>query len=96
MPTEIDRIWVCEDCQSVIANGDYTGLDYWYSPEEAERRAKEIDGAIKSFAPAYLFMGDGYDEFSRRACECCGSTEAGTRHEAVVFGEEGLHHNKAE
>ena len=88
MPTEIDRIWVCEDCQSVIGSGDRSGLDYWYSPEEAENRAREIDAGIEAFAPAYLFMSDGYDEFSRSPCECCGSTEAGTRHEAIVFGED--------
>ncbi|WP_299315978.1 hypothetical protein [uncultured Halomonas sp.] len=31
MPT-IDTIWVCEDCQPVIASGDYTGVWNFFSP----------------------------------------------------------------
>lgn len=83
MPTVLDHIWVCEDCQAYI-NGDVTSYDHWYSPDEAERRLDVVTKAVESFAPAYLFLGDGYDEFSRGACECCGSTEGGTRHEVIV------------
>ena len=86
--TTLDTIWVCDDCWMAIATDDYTGFDYHYSPEEAERRIREVAAGIASFAPATLHAGDGSDEFSRRACECCGSTGAGTRHEAIVFGED--------
>lgn len=86
--TTLDTIQVCEDCLMAIANGDYTGLDYWYPEAEAEERHREIDAGIASFSPATLHPGDDHDEFSRRPCECCGSDLAGARHEVIVLGEE--------
>lgn len=84
----LDTIWVCEDCLMGTAYGDYSGLDYQYSADEASTRMAEITAGIASFRPATLHPGDGSDEFSYRTCECCGSHLAGTRHEVIVFGEE--------
>ena len=33
-----DDIWLCSDCMIVAVNGDYSGLDYNYEPDEAVRK----------------------------------------------------------
>ena len=83
----LDTIQVCDDCLAVIANGDYTGLDYYYSPDKAEERQEQIDAGIASFAPAHLSAGEDETEFSTRQCECCGFGLAGRRYEVFVLGE---------
>ncbi|UCV26746.1 hypothetical protein [Ferribacterium limneticum] len=41
-----EDIWLCQDCLMVAVNGDYTGLDYYLTPEQAARRVKEIDAGL--------------------------------------------------
>ena len=80
--SETTTLWVCDDCTPVIANGDYTSLDYWYAAVDADQRMAEIDALTGD--TGYLSIGDGYDPFSTRPCECCGLTLHGPRQEAVL------------
>ena len=78
---------VCTDCLMAIANDDYTGLDYYYSPGHAEQRKAEIISGIES-AGGYISCGDSDrdEEFSSRSCDCCGYRLAGSRTHCIVMG----------
>jgi hypothetical protein len=82
-----DEYMVCTDCLMVIANADYSGLDYHYSPAEAEQRRAAIDAGMDR-AGGYICCGDSDRdlEFSRRGCDCCGSDLAGSLHHCIVLG----------
>ena len=78
-------VYVCSDCQMPIAYGDFTGLDFHYSPERAEERMEEIEIGMDNLAKeiGFLSMGDDYDDFSSEACACCDSRDAGARYEVI-------------
>ena len=80
-----DNFMVCADCIQVIANGDYSGLDYYYSHDAAAARVIEIDNGIKECG-GYPMVGDSEkdEEFSTCDCDCCGSPLAGSRHHCVI------------
>jgi phosphoribosylaminoimidazole (AIR) synthetase len=82
-----DEYMVCADCIVVIATGDYTALDYCYQADESEKRMKEINSGL-SQAGGYVLGGesDRDEEFSRRPCDCCGSSLHGARTHCVVLG----------
>lgn len=73
------EIMACIDCLLYVANGETPDADY------------AIDAVIRahlgSVDAANLVCGDGdkENEFSWRACECCGSTLGGSRHHLAVL-----------
>lgn len=81
-----DDLWLCEDCTMAAVNDDYTGLDYAYSKEEAEARMEDIIEGLAEL-PGLVPM-DGEDEFSTRACDCCGTPLGGRRHRFGQLGKE--------
>lgn len=78
-------VYVCSDCQMPIAYGDFTGLDFHYSPERAEERMEDIEIGMNNLAKKIGFLSTGDDciDFSAAPCACCGTREAGARHEVI-------------
>ena len=87
MLVKIDNLAFCEDCTMVAVNGDYTGLDYHYSADEAEKREQEINAGLAALGAVYYDSSRESDEFSTRRCDCCGSALAGRRDYFIVLGE---------
>ncbi len=87
-----DDLWLCEDCLHIAVNGDASGFDYYYKPDEAAARLAAIEAGLNELGP-YLVpdfdsdTGDGYEEFAWRACDCCGTRLGGSRHRFAVLGE---------
>ena len=83
-----DSFMVCSDCLQAIANNDYTGLDYYYSEKEADKRMQDIQKGVEN-AGGYICCGDSEkdNKFSRMPCECCGEKLHGNRHHCVVLEE---------
>lgn len=75
---------VCTDCLMAIANDDYSGLDYHYSPIEAKQRRREIRAGMKRLG--WLSPDDRHEEFSSDSCDCCGNHLHGERHGVVSLG----------
>lgn len=75
---------VCSDCLSIVANGDWTGLDIYTDDYRRELTAR-IEDRLKAFADqgVHLAMGDGCDEFSHEECCVCSARLGGHRHEVV-------------
>ena len=84
-----DSYMVCGDCFPVVANGDYSHLDYYYTEEEAKERKKEIDQGISTAVKGNHWISSGMTEldreFSRSPCDCCGDVLAGSRHHCILF-----------
>ena len=76
---------VCSECFQAIANDDYTGLDYRYTPEEAEERMQAIQNGIHALGP-HLSPGDEKYGFCRTPCECCGNPYHGDRYHVIQLG----------
>ena len=87
MKVKIDNLAFCEDCTLAAVDGDYTGLDYHYSEDEAEKKAKEIDDGLAALGAVYYDDSREPDEFSTRKCDCCGTYLAGRREYFIVLGE---------
>ncbi len=81
-----DDFQACGDCTPVLANGDYTHLDYYYDEAEAEAVMARINQGMDE-AGGYIAYGDRDKDidFSRRRCDCCGSTLHGQRTHFVVL-----------
>ncbi len=81
-----DQFMVCADCTPVLANGDYTHLDYYYS--DPAPVIKAINEGINN-AGGYIALGDRDQDhnFSRYSCDCCGTRLAGGRTHFVVLGD---------
>lgn len=75
----VDEMMACQDCLLFIANGDL--------PEDNDHLVAEIEAHLSLKPGQYLVCGDSEkdDEFSWRACECCGSTLGGSRHHVVLL-----------
>ena len=88
MKVKIENLAFCTDCTMVAANGDYTGLDYHYSEDEAEKREQEITAGLTALGSHVCYdCRQEPDEFSTRRCDCCGSNLAGKRDYFIVLGE---------
>ncbi len=87
MPKVIDKIEVCEDCLMPIMYGDFTGLDYYYSPEEADARADEIEAGMDRLSERGALVNSDLHgaEFSKFPCQCCGSKLHGRRHAIAII-----------
>lgn len=83
-----DQFMVCADCTPVLANGDYSALDYYYDPTECEDKIKRINDGMAS-AGGYIALGDRErdHDFSTEWCDCCGTHLAGSRTHFVVLGD---------
>ena len=74
----MDHYHLCPDCTQIAVNGDATVLDYYYSPDEAAQRLRDIEAGLDALPPI-AYTGE-YDTFSRISCDCCGTPLAGERH----------------
>ena len=87
-----DDLWLCSDCLFVAVNGDYSGLDYYYTPEDAVSRRAAVDAGLSKLGQHLVSdfdseTGDGINEFSSTPCTCCGSGLAGSRHRFAILGD---------
>jgi hypothetical protein len=78
---------VCPECLQAIVNDDYSSLDYYYEPDEADKRELEIKAGIKEVDGYICGAGDSEkdDDFSMNPCDCCGNRLHGARHHCVVL-----------
>lgn len=77
---EREELLLCQDCTSAAVNDDYTGLDYHYSPEQAEKVMADIKVGLMELGPGLTWDSNKPDvEFSRKPCDCCKSRLAGLR-----------------
>lgn len=86
-----DDLWLCDDCVMYAVNGDLTGIDYFYSGDKADKRAKEVVQGVNALGPHLVpdfdsETGKGMEEFSRTTCDGCGTRLAGGRHRFAVLG----------
>jgi hypothetical protein len=86
----LERFLVSEDVFIYVANGDLTGIDYFYNSDEAEIRAREIVKAVEKIGEklgAYLVPGEEKNEieFSTLPDEITGDTLAGKRYEVLAL-----------
>jgi hypothetical protein len=83
-------LWMCGDCRDVILAGDATSLDYYYPPEAAAQRLREIEQGAASQGGDIVgdtdTEGEDTQEFSWAECDCCGSGLGGARHRYAVLG----------
>lgn len=88
MKVKIENLAFCQECTMAAINDDYTGLDYHYSADEAEKRAQEIRNGLAGLGSYVCHDGSkDPDEFSTRRCDCCRSQLAGKREYFIVLGE---------
>lgn len=80
----IENLMFCHDCLFAAVYDDYTGLDYYYSKDEAAEREKAIRDGLNSF-DGHAVIGNDHDEFSHRQCDCCGSKLHGERWEFNII-----------
>jgi hypothetical protein len=65
---------------------DYTGLDYHYNQDEAEKRMKEIQNGISELSDVgNIVLTNEELEFSNSSCSCCKSKLAGKRFEIELI-----------
>lgn len=94
MPMKVvqDDLWLCDDCMLYAVNGDLTGIDYSYSGDEAEKRAKQVVRGVNSLGPHLVpdfdsETGEGMNEFMSRACDACHQPRAaGSRYRFAILG----------
>ena len=79
---------VCTDCIMVIANNDYTGLDYHYDEEESWQRMDEIKQGMAELGANIVCMDETPDDFCTMSCDCCGTHLAGKRHYVADISDE--------
>lgn len=82
-----DEYMVCGDCLMPIVYDDFSSLDFHYKGMAVDQRRAEITYGM-SEAGGHIMCGDSEKdlEYSTRACDCCGSPLAGSRHHMVVLG----------
>ena len=88
-----DNYMVCSDCAPVIANGDYTHLDFYYSEDDesgdptASEMVERIDAGMDAAKGTIImsFDDDKNDGFSLDPCDCCGARGHGERTHCIVM-----------
>lgn len=78
-------LWLCDDCLFYAVNDDLSGIDYYLSGKEAEKRAAEVKKGVHSLGRNLVpdfdsETGEGIEEFSSHRCDACGTRLAGGRH----------------
>jgi ABC-type Zn uptake system ZnuABC Zn-binding protein ZnuA len=86
----LGKFLVSEDVFIYVANGDLTGISYYYNSDEAEIRAREIEKAVEKIEKeldAVLYPGSEENEieFSTLPDEITGISEAGKRYEVLAL-----------
>lgn len=76
---------VCGECLQAIANDDYFGLDYYYTPETATIRQQAIKDGMQSLGPGLIAGGTDFG-FCRTPCDCCGDKLHGNRYQVIQLG----------
>lgn len=80
----VDTLSVCVDCFTVALADDLSSFDYYYG-SDADKRISECEAAWLKF-PGQKHMTDmETDDFSRSACECCGTRLAGQREYVAIY-----------
>lgn len=72
MKVKDDNLWLCQDCLQVAVNADYTGLQYYYSEEEADKREQEINEGLERLGK-YLVPHFNTEEETGYCCGDCGN-----------------------
>ena len=124
-------IWLCEFCLQAAVNDDFSSLDHYYPPGQADKVMGRIKRGLQELGPylvpdfrdeielecldcervdvqgswEFRFEDDeqvpvcscgtlevrqrdhGEEEFSRKTCDCCGTTLAGYRARFAILGE---------
>lgn len=84
------ELWLCTDCTMFAVNGDLPA-------DSTPARDKEILAGASAYPPIVANYnsdtGEGMDEFSRRACDCCDSPLAGARTRFAQLVEESTSNN---
>jgi len=88
-----DDLWLCSGCLQAAVNDDYTELDYHYGTEESKKRMEEIQVGLSRLGSGLIMDSrelkandNGYREFSRLPCDCCGSRLHGARFRFAILG----------
>jgi len=71
---------VCVDCVHTIAHG--------YVDDITDEREREVAEGLDALSQeGWLCNGDAErdEEFSWRSCDCCGTTDGGSRHHVVLM-----------
>ena len=83
MTKVIIELEVCPDCLMVIANGDYSGIDYYLNGQEADDRCKAIDDGMadwQGYGGRLVACDSESSSFSKTPCDCCGDDLHGDRY----------------
>lgn len=85
---------VCSECYHYAETGDATSLDFYYEEREAKERLDVIEAGLAELSFNFherlvnLVADQSYcEEFSTKACECCGDTNAGERHKLIALAD---------
>ena len=65
-------LWLCDDCMIAAVNDDYTGLDYYYPPGDADRRMKAIEKGLEALGPGLV---PDWREETEYECLDCGNID---------------------
>lgn len=98
-----DDLWLCVECMTIAVNGDASGLDYSYGPEEAAARLVTIETGLARLGPHLVTHwddsedednDDGKEEeigawVTRQPCACCRDHHHGSRYRFAILGESG-------
>jgi hypothetical protein len=87
-----DDLWLCDDCTIYAVNDDLSGIDYYLSGAEADKRVKDVKKGVHSLGRNLVIASDsesgkGQKEFSSRPCDACHQPNAaGARTEFAILG----------
>lgn len=85
--SNIGNVNVCLGCYIAIVAGDFTQLDYYYEPPEADKREQAIRRGIDRLSEhGQLVDGNDRNVFSKTPCECCETKKHGERREISIIG----------
>jgi hypothetical protein len=87
-----DGIKLCGDCTVAAVNGDFSGLDYYYTSGngEAAKRQAEIEAGLERLGPHLVCAtteGEHEPYFSWSPCDCCNTHLGGDRFDFAILGE---------
>ncbi len=80
-----DDLWFCTDCHFAASGVDDTIVDQGQAKavEDGQTRLAKLGHLVPDHNSE---TSDGIYEFSRRKCDCCGSTLGGERHRYAILG----------
>lgn len=96
--------YVCMDCAAWLANGDATGLDYYYDEAESQQRLDAIQEGEREIVRRYgqIHVVAHSLEFFNGSCACCGHPDTHGQYLVVTYTEPtqardiGLGHKRTE